>query len=176
MRTQEILMHCVQTGAVRPKRADHTRRVVGFCQELADRFPEGRLDRQLLLDAAWLHDIAKDRDEERHNDPLVVRSMLAGYSVEADLDAVTAVIAGHDAPSGAPVRSPLESAALRLCNRMDKFNRAREKDKAEKKLEKAREKCNKTVRNLRRYGSLDEGAYETLRAFYLEKLPALEVL
>ena len=144
------------------KSREHTKRVVALCEEFADKYPDA-VDRELLLDAAWLHDIAKYRADKKHNDPEKVLKLLKKYELGSDIDdieAVADVIAVHKGEF-APWDNELESAVLRLCDKLDGF---------EKGKENAEEKCYDTLKKIKKSGTLGKSKCKKLRAFFEHKL------
>ena len=176
MNAEEVLRDCVKSGKTKPKRERHTQRVVLLCNELAGRFEDGKVNLHLLTEAAWLHDVAKDQSGDDHHRPEAVKAVIDGYKLDDDLDDVTAIISAHR-DKFMPSKHKLESAILRVCDKIDKLNKAQEK-KSEKKIEKktqeAKEACDKSLRKIKDSGLLEDEDFQVIEQFCSDKVKALE--
>lgn len=145
----------------------HTERVVALCEEFADRYPDA-VDRELLLDAAWLHDIAKYRADKRHNSPKRVQAVLEKNELGDEIDsleAVVDVIAMHKGRFD-PWENELECAVLRLCDKLDRF----EKGKSD-----AKKKCRKTLKKIEDSDTLKKAQCKKLKAFYKDQMCTIKI-
>lgn len=170
-------MECERAKKVRAKRVRHTERVSALCEELAAHFEDGEVDQQLLLEAAWLHDVAKDYDDDTHHTPETVRAVIGEYTLDVDFDDISAIIAQHKGKKFSPVKYELESAILCICDKIDKMNKAKEKadrDKVKKKEHKAREKCEESLMLIECSGRLSSSTCDIIRQFCTAKLDELE--
>ena len=145
----------------------HTKRVV----ELCEKFIRAGLsvNAEMLLDAAWLHDVAKAIDAgKEHHKPKVVREALKGYKVK-DLDNLVGIIENHKG-GFSPKAYELESAVLRICDKLDKYSQAdckcdNEKfEKAAKKFREAAEKCNASMMKIK--AALDSNTWSAFEDAY----------
>lgn len=139
---------------------EHTERVVALCEEFAEMYPDA-VDRDLLLDAAWLHDIAKYRVDNKHNNPQKVLAQLEKYALGddiVDIGTVANIIEMHKG-TFKPQEKKLESAVLRLCDKLDRLEKGKDdaEEKCEATLDKAKEKLKKSK-------------YKKLKQFYKSKL------
>ncbi len=152
---------------------DHTERVVSLCNEFADSFPD-EVNRKRLLNAAWLHDIAKYRrkkhrifSQPHHNKPKNVKRAVASvspYINKPKLKPVTKIIVSHKGEF-APKSNELESAILRVCDKLDRFA----KGKAD-----AREKCEESLRKIWWSFSLNDAQFRTLESLCEAKMRQFE--
>ena len=140
------------------KGKEHTKRVVELCSRFADLFSD-EIDRKLLLDAAWLHDIAKSKHGEMHHDKECIIEILNEYE-EAEIadrkDDIAEIISAHKKAFN-PSSHELESAILRICDKLDRFKKG--KDDAE-------EKCKGSLKRISKI--LPTEQYEKLKQFTLE--------
>lgn len=177
MNAEGILRDCVRRGKTEPKRVRCAQRVVQMCEELAGRFEAGKVNSHLLTEAAWLHNVAEDYNDDEHHRPEVIKAVIAGCELDDSLDDVTAIISAYRGKIFMPAKHELESAILRMCNRIDKVNKAQEKDgakKIEKKTEKAKEKCDKNLKRIKDSCLLEDGDFQIIQQFCAEKIKALE--
>lgn len=177
MKAEEILRDCVRRGRTEPKRARYAQRVVLLCEELAGRFKAGKVNLPLLTEAAWLHNVAEDYNDGGHHRPEVIKAVISGREPDGGLDDVTAIISAYRGKLFMPEKYPLESAILRMCNRIDKVNKAQEKSGAKKigkKTEKAKEKCEKNLKRIQDSRLLEDGDFQIIRRFCADKIKALE--
>ena len=127
---------------------EHTKRVVKLCEEFATELENVKIggenikiDRELLIHAAWLHDIAKFDDKKNHNSQELVIKILDIYNndiTDVSIKDIAYVVSFHNGKLK-PIEHVLESAILRICDKLDRFNKG--KDDAE-------EKCNKSINKI----------------------------
>lgn len=122
----------------------HTLRVVELCMYFEDKLNRKDLDVALLHQAAWCHDIAKFDDKDHHHEKKVVKKVLRQYT-RADVSDILLVITNHKGDFEKD-NFPLESAILRICDKLDKFTKG-QKDASEK-CEKSYEKIKKSCKDL----------------------------
>lgn len=177
MNAREILRDCVKRGRTEPKRMRHSQRVVSLCEELAGRFEAGKVNSRLLTEAAWLHDVAEDYNNDEHHRPEAVKAVIGGCELDGGLEDVTAIISAHRGKVFMPANYELESAILRMCDKIDKVNKAREKNSGEKigkKTRKAKEKCDKNLKRIWDSCLLEDGDFQIIRQFCADKIKELE--
>ncbi|QNU68526.1 HD domain-containing protein [Ruminiclostridium herbifermentans] len=114
---------------------EHTKRVVNLCNKFEEKLC---LDEQLLHKAAWLHDIAKYNEcgNKRYNHHIEASSVLSKYGFSYE-DPVCNIIKAHTGDYFEPDEEySLEAAVLRICDKLDKFNKGKKdaKDKCEASL------------------------------------------
>ena len=130
---------------------EHTKRVVKLCEEFATELDEQgiEVDRQLLIRAAWLHDIAKFDDGDDHHKKKNVKAVLEKYDMDIESDLVKSIakIISEHKGSFEPKKHRKEAAILRICDKLDKFNKG--KDDAE-------EKCNKSIEKISEWAEEEE--------------------
>ena len=147
--------------AKRQNLIEHTERVVALCEKFACKF-SNEVERQLLIDAAWLHDIAKHQAGSEHNRPKEVKKALKKIEPkieeEKELDNITEIILAHRKAFN-PRSHVLESAILRICDKLDKF--AKGQIDAEKK-------CKKSMKKIKKKLAPDK--YEILNDLYEKEL------
>lgn len=119
----------------------HTTRVVDLVESFLGALLEldGSLevDKELLLTAAWLHDVAKLDGGDDHHLQGFVLPILEEYAVPQP-EKVANIIALHKG-AFTPREYPLEASILRICDKLDKFNKDPEKKvKALESCEKSR--------------------------------------
>lgn len=128
MNAQAILLKCVQDEDI----IRHSERVVLLCRKMAEWFKQNgeEVNLKLLLDAAWLHDVAKEKckKEKRkddHNKPDEVMVVIKNCPLDSDIDIkkVTEVIWQHRGKFDAEKRKSV-SAILRMSDKLDKLNKA----------------------------------------------------
>lgn len=162
MEAQELFERCINSIPDAQSLREHTERVVALCAKFADKFPDD-VDRKLLLDSAWLHDIAKYSAGKKHNEPEKVRALISNLNLGDEvnnIDAVVEIIAAHKGDF-APTKNGLECAVLRICDKLDKF----EKGKAD-----AEKRCNKSMQKIQESGVLDNSELEKLCSFFKSEL------
>lgn len=177
MNAEAILRDCVGRGKTEFKRVRHARRVVLLCEELAGCFEAGRINLHLLTEAAWLHDVAEDYNDDEHHQPEVIKAVIDGCELDADLEDVTAIISAHKGKVFMPPKYELESAILRVCDKIDKVNKAQEKNsekKIGKKTQKAKEKCGKNLKKIKDSCLLADGDFQVIQQFCADKVKELE--
>ena len=57
----------------------HTKRVADYCEELAEIWnneSQNKVDVELLLDAAWLHDVGKIRNKNKHEKKKTIKKVI----------------------------------------------------------------------------------------------------
>ena len=156
---------------------EHTQKVVKRCIELAERLNADmgeEIDFPLLIDAAWLHDVKKlnNRKDGNHHLPRYVRDIIKNANGESVNDDLLEIIAHHKGDFK-PVRHPIESAILRLCDKIDKLRQAtqKKKKKREKEFNKAKKNCKDTLKLFKQYG-FDKNEMDVFKDFckkYREK-------
>ena len=103
-------------------RWEHVRQVVGLALRIGSRVDA---DFEVLLAAAWLHDIAKGQPDHAAAGAAEARSFLATTDFPTQkVDAVVAAIAQHEGltrPVGAPPLEPLEAAVLWDADKVSKL-------------------------------------------------------
>lgn len=107
------------------------------------------VDKDLLLQSIYIHDIAKSTDNERHNEQAVVWNVLQKYEPDEPKN-LLAIIENHSGDF-VPGDNPRESAVLRFVDKVDKYNKAAAKKKQEKQqkaYEKAKKSCEKCLEEL----------------------------
>lgn len=134
-------------------------------------------DTELLLFAAGLHDIGKDDDyeEDNHHKKWAVIDVLEDYGASEQQTAmweglgVFQVIKAHR-KDFSPKGHALEAAVLRICDKLDKIDKARKKSKKEslKKFSKAMFSCSKTMEKIRE--ELSEEQFVPLSQAYIQLL------
>lgn len=176
MNAKEIFL---KKCAMKPGRVRHTERVVSLCEELAGNFAPGKVDTRLLTEAAWLHDVAKDYNHDEHHRPEVIKAVIDGCEPDDGLDDITVIISAHKGNLFMPERYALECAILRICDKIDKMNKAQEKDSAEKiekKTRKAKKKCNDSLTLMKYSSLLEDGDFQIISRFCADKLSKLEAI
>ena len=134
----------------------HTERVAELCEAFLAENPSVPVDGALLLKAAWIHDVAKHAAKGKHAEPEYVKAALREACPELvapstdteELNRLLAIVSAHKGKF-APPCCALESAVLRMCDKLDKYDKAKDKyftaklehmwekeqrDKAERKL------------------------------------------
>lgn len=168
MTVQQILLECVSDRDI----IRHSARVADLCLQLAGRFRGEIINRRLLWDAAWLHDVARIKipwDDEHHK-PKKVRAKIKRYVRASYMDDLTKIIKRHRKKFD-PEEYKLESAILRVCDKLDKLNKALEKKtavKADEKRIEAIESCIKSFEKFSSSGALKDDQIEILRTFSAE--------
>lgn len=127
-------------------RKEHVERVCSLCCEFADSL--NCIDKSLLINAAYLHDVAKQIDDDYHHERKYIALALRKKNIDTDkidrFDDVCIIIENHRGKFF-PHRYIWESAILRICDKLDKFNQA--KFKAKKIFDNAKEKAEKKGKN-----------------------------
>lgn len=131
--------------------------MVKLCKKFANKYPTA-VDRELLLNAAWLHDVAKLSAGKKHNKRRKVSAVLKKHNLYHNIDhikRVTRIIKSHKGKKFNPQKYKLESAVVRLCDKLDRFKKGK-KD--------ADKKCRKTLKKAK--DVLEEKDYQILEEFY----------
>lgn len=132
----------------------HTERVVEMCKYFADRMNLSARDRNLLLDSAYLHDIAKSGFGEAHNLPENVDEVLGNKELPND---IYEVILNHKDNFSPKSELAMVCSILRICDKLDKFN---------KKAADAEFKCNSAMALIQEHLTPDE--FKQFKAIYDE--------
>ena len=139
---------------------EHTTRVVNLCQVFSEQLENLGIgvDKTLLLDGAWLHDIAKfDHGNDHHKQENVNHILtLCGVEDVEPYGDITYVISMHK-DGFQPQKFPIESAILRTCDKLDGFNK--ESIRAKKSCKISLEKIEKV---------LDAETFELFKKVYYE--------
>ncbi len=115
----------------------HIKRVSSLCKKLSKKFISAGIyvDWKLLKKAAKFHDIAKFKNPKEHQKRNAVEPHLRPLiKKRKELNAVVMIIGQHR-KDFSPSSYVVESAILRLCDNIDKFNKALNKKKTKKILE-----------------------------------------
>jgi len=111
-----------QDGGQLAYRWEHVRQVVGLALGIGSRVDA---DLEVLLAAAWLHDISKGQPEHAAAGAVAARSFLATTDFPPEkIEAVATAIAQHEGltrPVGAPPLEPLEAAVLWDADKVSKL-------------------------------------------------------
>lgn len=103
------------------KQYAHTERVAELCEKFSEEFSE--IDKNLLMDAAWLHDIGKAfAREKRHAEKDVVDEALENVGWDNNRAEVSYIIHRHKGKFH-PKRHIIECSILRICDKLDKYNK-----------------------------------------------------
>ena len=110
---------------------EHTQRVVAFCFRILPELPNKALedvDQDMLIDTGWLHDVGKSENADKHHKKKHIRKALEPYEDELgydddEIDDLVDIIHAHKGDFDPPPYYELESAILRLCDKMDRFNK-----------------------------------------------------
>ena len=112
---------------------EHSKRVVKLCKYYAKVLGIDKNKKNLLIRAAWLHDIGKIQDINKHHNRNIVINSLNKIKYDSDdINVIVDIIENHRSEFE-PSNYILECGILRICDKLDKYN----KDKPEK----ARKKC-----------------------------------
>lgn len=139
---------------------EHTEQVVKLCEEFADKFSND-IDKTLLIDAAWLHDIAKPTAGDNHHIDDFVRPILKKYISGSRLDDIVEIISVHKNGFN-PKNNKLESAILRICDKLDRFRKNKKDPEGD---------CKKSLKKISK--KLDEKQFKKLEQLSLEKIEEL---
>ena len=149
----------------------HTQKVVIRCDQLAKKLidEERCIDCNLLKDVAWLHDVRKlnKGKKKRHHLPSQVRCAIENV-VEEDINDDWLEIISQHKGDFKPAKYPMESAILRLCDKIDHLRQATKKKKEKKReraFSKAKRKCEDTLKLFKQYG-FDKTEMNILRNFF----------
>lgn len=115
----------------------HIKRVRALCKKLSKKFISAGIyvDCEILQKAAKFHDIAKFKNPKEHQKRTAVEPLLRPLiKKRKELNAVVMIIEQHR-KDFSPSSYVVESAILRLCDNIDKFNKALNKKKTKKILE-----------------------------------------
>lgn len=146
---------------------EHSERVATLCTQFAKAFPDGTVNRELLKNAAWLHDIAKPKYKEDHAEEGCVRDVLRDCGV--DSPDLVAIIAAHKG-NFEPEHHKLESAILRLCDKIDKQNKNKKDGKDPR--EKAKKAVIKSLKAIGEGEVLPDDQFSTLKKLCEKELGA----
>lgn len=136
-------MHNVKQYYDDDKTLEHVIRVVELCETFIKN--GACVNKNLLLDAAILHDLSKYIGNDYHQERKYIALALNKKNIDIDkinkFDDICIIIENHRGEFF-PHRYLLESAVLRTCDKLDKFNKAIEKSELayEKAKRKAKEK------------------------------------
>ena len=128
MKEERIIAKC----ALSKDKYEHTKSVVGLCKYFAEILDLE--NKKILVNAAWLHDIGKSIDNEKHNEKDIVLSVLESYEYhKKSIDDICSIIENHKGKF-VPKKFILESAILRLCDKIDKIGEKGARKKCKKNL------------------------------------------
>lgn len=140
----------------------HTKRVADFCEELAEIWNNespNKVDVELLLDAAWLHDVGKIHNKNKHEKKKTIKKVIDDIYSKEEFNVLTMIISNHKGKFN-PKKYKEESAILRLCDKVDKFHKGDKKD--------ARRICHKTLMKIERKKHFNVEDMIRFYKFYLE--------
>ncbi|SHJ05333.1 HD domain-containing protein [Anaerovibrio lipolyticus DSM 3074] len=104
------------------KRIKHSERVVKLCEDYAKKLNIKGTDRAVLIKAAWLHDVGRIIDKEKHNEVKIIKNVFKIYKYDdSDKEDIIELISNHKGKF-CPARLKLRSAILRICDKIDKLN------------------------------------------------------
>lgn len=155
---------------------EHTQKVVERCTKLAKILNDEigkEIDVNLLNDAAWLHDVWKlNKGKKKHHHlPSYVREAIKNF-IEGDVnDDWLEIIAQHKGDFK-PVKYPMESAILRLCDKIDHLRQATKRKKfkkREKNFKKIKKQCKDSLDFFEKYG-FEKTELKVLKDFYKKYL------
>ena len=107
----------------------HTIRVVEMCETFSRVLELDDNEGEILIKAAWLHDIAKlDFSDVNGKDEHHKKEYIKKCAKECNLDIkdhseIYGIIKAHKGKFDPPKNIALESAILRICDKLDKFNK-----------------------------------------------------
>ncbi len=101
------------------------------------------LDEHILHKAAWLHDISKydEYGDKRKNHHKKAFSVLSEYGLTYK-DPVCNIIKAHTEKFKPNKKYAMEAAVLRICDKLDKFNKGKED---------AQDKCQRSLKVIKKY-------------------------
>lgn len=145
---------------------EHTKRVVNLCIEFEKKL---YLDEHILHKAAWLHDIAKydeyGIDRENHHKKAFL--VLSKYGLTYK-DPVCNIIKAHTKNFKPEKKYAMEAAVLRICDKLDRFNKGKKDAKA---------KCKESLSLIEKYwNELDSDIPEAFYKTYEELLDKLKII
>jgi HD superfamily phosphodiesterase len=127
---------------------EHIKRVRVLCQRFLH--VGLKVDENLLLLSAGLHDIAKKlAGEDHHKKEKIIKALQKARVREEYIKAlnkagVYEIITAHKGKFR-PKKHQLEAAILRICDKLDKFDKAKGKEIPYKKAGEAMNDCNETM-------------------------------
>ncbi len=144
MRGKDIFNDYINKSATELR--EHVARVVEMCIEFSENMNLNDAKKELLIDAAWLHDIAKFDNDDEHNKKKHVEAAVKQVSKEKELSAICEIIKAHKGKFKPSEEYKLEAAILRICDKLDRFNKKKE-DASEKCID-SMEKINEKIPQL----------------------------
>ena len=124
----------------------HTFRVFALCSVFINSIDTNiiRVNKDVLFKASILHDIAKPLGKKNHHKRERLRYAIKETNIditERQKKAICAIIEAHKGPFKPPESLLIEAAILRICDKLDKFQKNRKKaavkiDKTMNKIEK----------------------------------------
>lgn len=158
------LYNCYQNGETR----NHVKRVLFLCEEFIARGVS--VDANLLLEAAILHDIAKADHKKEHSKKNVLEKVLPSKGVDPkNVIILCDIIANHNG-TFAPLCFSFEATILRLCDKLDKFNKGQED--ANRKCIKS---ANKIEKHFEKSPPVDHDSLEKILIIYQEMFDAYSI-
>lgn len=124
------------------KRICHTYRVIELCEEFATRVGLGEKDREILMAAAYYHDMFKGIVENKYHAEFAAQWLQSASGIRHPRR-VADVVRFHCGKEFAPKEKNWHLAAiLRMSDKIDKYNK--EKDDAD-------EKCKKSLKKIKKW-------------------------
>jgi len=148
----------------------HTERVVELCEEVCKKISCETAE-DILLSAAWIHDVGKLETKELHHLAVVLKKILPSDLIDKDIFEIVEQHKGLFNPKS----HFKECAILRLCDKIDKFpNDERDSQKKRKKnkekYKEANEKCEKVLNEIGKAQCFEnESDVKALFDFYNKK-------
>lgn len=107
------------------RRYKHTKRVVKLCKYFSEVLEVE--NRNILIKAAWLHDIGKIESDKKHHKRNIVIPILEDNNYKnKKIDDIVYIIENHKGKFN-PDKLILESAILRMCDKLDKYNKIKKR-------------------------------------------------
>lgn len=146
-------------GDERKKLKKHTKRVVELCDKLCKKLNDNgcSIDKDILISAAWIHDIGKLETTELHHFAIVLEKVLSDELIDKD---ISGIIEQHKGVFN-PKSYPKECAILRLCDKIDKFH--------DEQYKEVKKKCEKTLDEIVKANCFEKSDIEILVEFYEKK-------
>lgn len=166
MVTDNELLGLYSLLGYKEKDIDHVKRVQNLCKKFSENIPG--LQNKLLSEAAILHDIAKKKNKKEHNKPKYVKEVLFDAKINDIDENVFEIIKAHKDEFDPPKGIEFEAAILRICDKLDKFTKAKND---------AENKCDASIQTIKNYfGEVDQMKYEKFYQNYQNIVQELELL
>lgn len=138
----------------------HTRRVVKLCKKLCKKLLKNscEIKDDILINAAWIHDVGKVEDKEFHHLPIILKKVVP---VDLHDDVLFEIVEQHRDLFN-PQNHCKECAVLRLCDKIDKFHKTKH---SKEKIKEVKKRCKEVIDDIKYVDCFGKSDIKILKKF-----------